>query len=681
HIISPDGVSPDPKKVSAITDFPVPTSKQELMRFLGMATYLMKFVPKFSQETSILRDLLKKDTNWLWDSHHNEAFLRVKDLLQSTTVLKFFDKDKPIVLSVDASSFGTGGVLLQKGQPVAYTSATLSEAQTRYSQIEKELLAIVHACEHFHYYVFGQHVEIETDHKPLLGLIHKPFENISPRLQRLLLRLQRYSFKLIHVPGKYLAVADALSRAPLPTHPVSTSDIDNAQLMVSLLVQASKSKLDEILLETKNDIELQSVANYIENGWPERKSVVPHAQPYWHCQSELHIKNGLVCRGQRLVIPKSCRKDVLQRLHIGHRGIVSCKNLARQSLYWPGMNTEIENMVSHCDICQQNQKSNCKEPLLDRKLAERPWQKVAIDFFHLSSVTYLLIVDYFSKYIELQHLHHTTASSVINALKTSFARFGIPEEIVADNGPPFDSKEFIEFCTNWDIFFNPSSPGFPRSNGQVERCVQTVKSSLVKAAQDKNDAHLVLMEYRNTPMDGLPSPAEILMGRRIRTLIPALPSQYDPHYDCSAVQERLRFRQQRQHKYDLHSRPLKPLQENQEVVFHLNNQWCKGKVSGVGPQPRSYIIKADNGREYRRNRLHIKVFKPTQPLNPRTTAEDLFMAPTSSNRTNNPAAQTHLSVSNSFPVVTQTRTPVCNTARTTRTGRIIIPPQRFMDYE
>ncbi|GBN15086.1 hypothetical protein AVEN_19952-1 [Araneus ventricosus] len=138
--------------------------------------------------------------------------------------------------------------------------------------------------------------------------------------------------------------------------------------------------------------------------------------------------------------------------------------------------------------------------------------------------------------------------------------------------------------------------------------------------------------------------------------------------------------QQRQHKYDLYSHPLKPLQENQEVVFHLNNQWCKEKISRVGPQPRSYIIKAENGREYRKNRLHIKVFKPIQSLNPRTTAEDLFMAPTSSNRTNNPVAQKYLSVSNSFPVVTQTRTPVCNTARTTRTGRTIIPPQRFMDY-
>ncbi|GBO29672.1 Retrovirus-related Pol polyprotein from transposon 297 [Araneus ventricosus] len=140
--ISPDGVSPEPKKVSAVTDFPVPTSKQELMRFLGMATYLMRFVPEFSQKTSILRDLLKKDTNWLWDSHHNEAFLRVKDLLQSTTVLKFFDKDKPIVLSVDASSFGIGGALLQKGQPVAYTSATLSEAQQDILKLKKIFLQL-----------------------------------------------------------------------------------------------------------------------------------------------------------------------------------------------------------------------------------------------------------------------------------------------------------------------------------------------------------------------------------------------------------------------------------------------------------------------------------------------------------------------------------------------------------
>ncbi|KAG8176531.1 hypothetical protein JTE90_020365, partial [Oedothorax gibbosus] len=398
HIVSSSGLSPDKKKVQAIADFPAPTNKQELMRFLGMATYLMKFVPRFSQETSTLRNLLKNDASWIWDAQAEKSFDRVKQLLQSTPVLKFFDKDKPIVLSVDASSFG-------------------------------------------------------------LGLIHKPFETISPRLQRLLLRLQRYSFTQVHVPGKQLAVADALSRAPLTANPVITNDIDNTQLMVSVVVQASQSKIAELKQATQNP-EMKAVQQYIQEGWPkDRQSVSVLAKPYWNLQSELHIEDGLICRGQRLVIPRACRKEILQRIHVGHRGIVSCKNLARQSLYWPGLSSEVEMMVTNCQICQPHQKQNIKEQLLDRPIPDRPWQRVAIDFFHLSSVTYMLVIDYFSKYIEVQHFHNTTSQSVINALKICFARFGIPEEIVADNGPPFDSSEFNKFCKDSDIFFYPSSPG------------------------------------------------------------------------------------------------------------------------------------------------------------------------------------------------------------------------------
>ncbi|KAG8178031.1 hypothetical protein JTE90_025086 [Oedothorax gibbosus] len=284
-----------------------------------------------------------------------------------------------------------------------------------------------------------------------LGLIHKPFETISPRLQRLLLRLQRYSFTLVHVPGKQLAVADALSRAPLTANPVITNDIDNTQLMVSVVVQASQSKIAELKQATQNDPEMKAVQQYIQEGWPkDRQSVSVLAKPYWNLQSELHIEDGLICRGQRLVIPRACRKEILQRIHVGHRGIVTCKNLARQSLYWPGLGSEVEMMVTNCQICQLHQKQNIKEPLLDRPIPDRPWQRVAIDFFHLSSVTYMLVIDYFSKYIEVQHFHSTTSQSVINALKICFARFGIPEEIVADNGPPFDSSEFNKFCKDWD---------------------------------------------------------------------------------------------------------------------------------------------------------------------------------------------------------------------------------------
>lgn len=701
HIVSSTGLSPDPVKIEAIAAFPTPSNRQDLMRFLGMSTYLMKFVPQFSQETSTLRNLLKKDTSWVWDSQCDQAFCRVKQLLQTKPVLQFFNKDKPVVLSVDASSYGLGGVLLQSDKPVAYTSATLTDAQSRYSQIEKELLAIVHACEHFHFYVYGRHIEIQTDHKPLLGLIHKSFDQISPRLQRFLLRLQRYTFTLTHVPGKYLTVADALSRAPLPSKPVVSGDLDT-RLMVSVIVQASQSKLDQLRQATLDDLELQCVKEYILNGWPRSKQKVKDpAKPYWNLQSELHIKDDMICRGQRIIIPKSCQKDILAKLHQGHRGIVTCKNLARQSLYWPGISVAIENLVSSCTICQLNQKQNCGEPLMDRKLPDRPWQKVAVDFFHFASATYILVIDYFSKYIELQHLHQTIAPSVINALKTCFARFGIPEEVIADNGPPFNSLEFADFCRNWDIFFNPTSPGFPRANGQVERCVQTVKNGLTKALQDKRDVHLVLMEYRNAPMDGLPSPAEVLMGRRIRTLIPTLPTQLVPHYDCRDVQKKLHYRQQRQHRYDVHSKPLSPLSEGQAVLFWYRERWCTGTILQVGPQPRSYIVKAENGQSYRRNRQHIKIFRgspdasPARPLEHLLTSKGLEKSKPPSldiqtrEATKVPSADLGSSVpvppipltthagASEMPVPASMVQPKLPDVQTTRFGRVVKPPERF----
>ena len=192
HIISSRGVEVDPQKVEAISSFPSPSNKQELLRFLGMATYLLKFVPHLSEETRQLRDLLRITSTWHWDASTEQQFNRVKQLLSNTPVLVYFDSNKHVQLSVDASSYGLGGVLLQEGKPVAYTSATLNDTQQRYAQIE-ELLAIVYACEHFHYYVYGHAFEVQTDHKPLLGLMKKLYGQISPRLQR---QVQRYHYSV-----------------------------------------------------------------------------------------------------------------------------------------------------------------------------------------------------------------------------------------------------------------------------------------------------------------------------------------------------------------------------------------------------------------------------------------------------------------------------------------------------
>lgn len=184
-----------------------------------------------------------------------------------------------LVISTDASSYGIGSILLQDGHPVAYASAALTPAQQRYAQIEKELLAVVFACEQFYYYICGRSVVVETDHKPLIGLHQKEFYKISPRLQRLLLRIQRFTVKLVHVPRKHLTVADTLSRAPNPAQTTKTVDEEHG-VLVSTLVQASTAKLAEIQASTAADEVLKRVTTYIEHGWPNKISKVhPSVRP------------------------------------------------------------------------------------------------------------------------------------------------------------------------------------------------------------------------------------------------------------------------------------------------------------------------------------------------------------------------------------------------------------------
>ncbi|GFS56155.1 transposon Tf2-11 polyprotein [Trichonephila clavipes] len=212
---------------------------KSLQRFLGMVTYLAKFTPHLSNLTHNLRQLLKKDYMWIWDANTERDSERVKQAIRKSPYLKYFNGNKAITVSVDASKNGLGAVLLQEGQPVAYGSVSLTQTQQRYSQIEKELMAVLYGLENFNYYTYGRIVTVQTDHKPILVLSKKSYDTIFPRLQRMLLLLNKYNIQLEYVPKKNLAIADALSRVQ--------STIDNfdevlgqeATVRINLLKQAS----------------------------------------------------------------------------------------------------------------------------------------------------------------------------------------------------------------------------------------------------------------------------------------------------------------------------------------------------------------------------------------------------------------------------------------------------------
>ena len=213
HELSSEGVKADEMKLKAISEMPAPTDRKGVMRILGTVNYLSKFIPNMSQVTEPIRLLLRQYIEFQWNFKQETAFNQIKDILTSNPVLKYFGVSKPVTVQCDASKSGLGAVLLQDNQPVAYASRLLTDTETRYAQIEKELLSAVFALERFNQYTFGKQVMVESDHKPLETIVKKPLANAPPRLQRMLLRSQKYDFVIQYKPGTQRYISDMLSRA------------------------------------------------------------------------------------------------------------------------------------------------------------------------------------------------------------------------------------------------------------------------------------------------------------------------------------------------------------------------------------------------------------------------------------------------------------------------------------
>ena len=306
-------------------------------------------------------------------------------------------------------------------------------------------------------------------------------------------------------------------------------------------------------------------------------------------------------RNNRIVIPSSLHSDMLDKLHTGHQGITKCRQRAQQSVWWPGLSKRLEELVTNCSECCRNRSQNA-EPLMPTPFPKLPWQKVGSDLFVWKNSHYLLIIDYFSRYIEIAKLSSKSAISVITHMKSIFARHGVPQELVSDNGPQYSSKEFAKFAKEYGFVHRTSSPKYPQSNGEAERGVQTVKMLLKKT----QDPYLALLAYRSTPLSisGY-SPAELLMNRKLRTTLPILPQDLKPNvpnYSMLQSSEKQQREKQKQNFDSGHTaHTLAPLKEG--MIVWVPDHKCLGKVITQGG-PRSYQIETSYG-VLRRNRRHL----------------------------------------------------------------------------
>ena len=618
YVIDGENIYPDPKKVSAISDFPSPKNLTEVRRWLGLLNQLTKFIPNVSHETKPIRSLLQKDKIFDWGPEQEECFNRLKKLLLSADVLCHYDCANETKIHADASAYGLGAIIYQKingiWRPLAYASRSLTDVESRWAVIEKEMLAITFACSRFRDYIVGlPSLEIWTDHSPLVSLLnHKNIDELPIRLQRLRLRIAGLPFIVKYIKGSEQTSADCLSRAPLKT--INSSDIELHSVVDDYVVgfiksfPASDEKLKLIIQKQKEDSTLSKIRKYCEFGWPNASKLSISEKPFNSVSSELTIIKDILCKSNRIVVPDSLRVEMLDRIHEGHQGITKSLERLRSALWWPNCSSQVKDRISKCEVCCRSI-VNRAEPLIVGDFPNRPWEKIGVDLFFLNNKNYLIIVDYYSRWIETPLLTSTSSESVITQLKSIFSKYGIVDYLISDNGPQFSSYAFSEFAKNYGFTHVTSSPNYPQSNGEAERAVQLVKNMLKKCIESNGDPYLSLLSYRSTPLKNGYSPAELLMGRKLKTRLPILPSKLEPKLpDFSKLyKSEQKLRNYNKNYTDKHrgAQFLPELKRGQKVF--VKREGIEGEIVKNYSTPRSYVIKNKDGAYLRRNRRCITI--------------------------------------------------------------------------
>lgn len=607
HLIKNGNIAPDPEKIKAIERLKPPQGVRELREFLGMVNYITKFIPKLADLTSSVTGLLRKEVDWKWTADHQRGWEKIKEVITKAPVLAQYDRMLPTRVSADASTKGLGAVLEQQygknWKPVVFASKALSPTEKRYAQVEKEALALKWACEKFESYLLGLPTfDLLTDHKPLIELMKiKPISDLSARLQRFRMGLLRFSYNILYVPGKQFFTPDLLSREPLD---VGQEDLDvlEEEAFIESIIQAlpcSDQKLEEIKQRQTEDSECRIIKESITNNdWPKQFSLSKYS-------SEFNIHQGLLMKGCRIFIPKIMRSSILERIHEGHMGIVKCRRRAKESVWWPNCSVDIQSMVSNCPTCREN-RNNKSEPLLMSQCPKNPWESISVDLLKFSGKWYMVIQDYYSRFIEIVQLTTLTSGTVISRLKNIIARHGIPVSLRSDGGTQFTSDEFKKFTVEYGITHCTSSPTFAQSNGSAEKAVDIAKRLLSR----NRCINLALLEYRNTPLEQGLSPAELLYGRKLRTTLPSL-----NNYKAVKKEEiktfhtkdlAIKLRNKRNFDQRKGAQELPPLQEGTRVW--IPNLKRYGEIEKRCQEPRSYIVATEGGK-IRRNRRDLVVVK------------------------------------------------------------------------
>ena len=509
HLISENGIRPDPKNLEAIEKMQPPRNVKEVRRFLGMCAFYRKHVPSFAKIATPLTNLTSSKVNFKWTDECQKSFNHLKSCLMESPILASVQLDQPFFLTTDASDTHVGAVLSQyqcdnTNKPVGYFSRKLKPCEKKYSATDKEVLGVVLACRNFHHYLWGTHFTIITDHQPLTSVFKKKTK--SPRMNRWILEMREYDYDINYIKGKFNVVADQLSR------PV--------RVMVSApeekILGVSPQELSE--LQRKEKVWADMIAYLKGDKLPNKLSPKVALDQFIYQDELLYFVKENKIDGRlmyTLVIPACLRKEAMLLSHqlSGHLGQKKSILKAEELFYWPNLKVDLCNFVKSCPTCQRfKQSSSLNTQFRELPPVSKPLERIGIDLTDMvggsESKRYVLTtIDHYSRYVKFYPLPNKHSINVIKALQEYIGDFGSPKGIVLDNG-----GEFREFCNQQQITLYYTTPYHPQGNGITERMHRTLKSILATLCK----GHPLRWPY-------LLRPCQSIMNRAVHTSLGTTP--------------------------------------------------------------------------------------------------------------------------------------------------------------
>ena len=540
--LSKNGVAVGDDKLKALLEAGTPENAGEVRSFMGLAVYCSTHIPNLATLADPLWYLVKDGVKFEWGKSQEKALRAIKDAV-ITKSLSYFDPEWITEVTVDASPVGVAAVLAQinPSNPkdrkiVTCHSKTLSAVERRYSQVEKESLAVVWACERLYLYLFGKNFRLVTDNRAVELILKNPKSNPPLRIKRMALRMEEFDYTIIHKPGAY-NIADYMSR-----HPVNGDDmvldgvLENYVNFISEHAIPRAMTRAELVKYTKDDDILMCLLAWVRDE-PCNSTKMDEAKSiYNRFISEITITDDdLIMRGDKLIIPVGLHKRTLEIAHEGHQGISKTKALLRTKVWFPGMDKMVEDEISGCWPCQLNEGGSSAQPIMSTPLPPKPWYNLAMDFYGpLPNGKELMVVcDEYSRQVLVQEVISTAAENVVPKLDEIFSLFGIPKIVKSDNGPPFNGQKFKDFAESLGFEHRKVTPLHPAANGQAESFMKNIKRVIKNAkVTNKNwrlEMNQFLRSYRSTPHSttGV-APSTMFFGENRTNRLPSINEHEKP---------------------------------------------------------------------------------------------------------------------------------------------------------